>query len=217
MRPFLILATLLGIPLSLAAQSQQQAQGRVTGEVVNEAGEAIGNASVCYSVTYEHGSGSGCSSADGYGKFDIQVPLGANRIFAEKPAAGYLSDKEEGWGTSLHLSQSEPSAYVVLKIGANPAVLTFNVSAKDTGKPISHFSLRWFVINDEPGVRFSFSTNGNTVSVPPNQDVLLIVQAPGYRRWFYQDTASPGQPTLRLQPGEERTINADLEAISPQN
>jgi hypothetical protein len=215
MRLFLILATLLGIPLILVAQSE--GHGRVTGDVVNEAGEAIGDASVCYSAKYEHGSGSGCSSADAYGKFDIEVPFEANRIFAEKPAAGYLSDKQEEWGVSLHLNQSEPSAHVVLKMGAYPAQLTFNVSAEDSGKPISQFTLRWFVINDDPGVRFSFATNGNAVSVPPNQDVLLIVQAPGYRRWFYQDAASPGQPTLRLQSGEHRTINAELEPLSPQN
>lgn len=51
----------------------------------------------------------------------------------------------------------------------------------------------------------------NRVLVPPNVDVLLIVQADGYERWFYTDVALASRPVIRLSSGEQRTIDAELE------
>ena len=51
----------------------------------------------------------------------------------------------------------------------------------------------------------------NRVLVPPNVDVLLIVQTHGYERWFYTDVALASRPVIRLSSGEQRTIDAELE------
>jgi hypothetical protein len=55
-------------------------------------------------------------------------------------------------------------------------------------------------------------TSRKEASVPPDTDLLVIVQAPGYKRWFYTDPSSPSKPTLRLHSGEERTLDAELDA-----
>jgi len=41
--------------------------------------------------------------------------------------------------------------------------------------------------------------------LPPNVDVLLIVEARGYERWFYADVALASRPVIRLSSG--RTEN----------
>jgi hypothetical protein len=73
------------------------------------------------------------------------------------------------------------------------------------------------VLEKDPAISFSFATNQNVVSVPSSRDLVLLVQAPGYKRWFYFDAANPGQPTARFASGEERTVDAELEPVETKN
>jgi len=243
MRSPLTVAILLVLSLAMFAQTPAQYQGRIVGTVVDDAGKPfpigddagkpLSNAVVCFAKIGDHPANKGCSPADARGQFNIHVPLEINRVYAEKPEAGYLDDEYlEQAGVAVSLSQAEPTAHVVLKMGPKPAQLTFNVSAKDTKKPIEHFWLTWLVfIGDPPqttdtpneetrrspsnSIRYTYSTPRNRVSVPSNRDVLVLVHARGYKHWLYLD-ANAGQPILRFQPGEERTIEAELEPVTVQ-
>ena len=48
--------------------------------------------------------------------------------------------------------------------------------------------------------------------IPPGIDVILAIQAQGYRRWFYIDP-STSQPILRVTSGEEKHIEVELEPL----
>lgn len=218
MRPLLLVASLLIACPPFFAQTQPPFQGRITGTVVNDAGEPIAHAMVCYTTVGPREIASGCSAADPQGRFDVEVPIQANRIYAQKPDDGYVSDDDsQKLSVAINLTQAEPTAHLSLSVGPKAGQITVNVTDKDTGKPIKDFRLRWFVVDDNPAIHFTFSTNGRVISVPSNKDVMLIVQAKGYHRWFHFDADNPAQPTLRLQPGEERSIDAALDPVPPQN
>lgn len=218
MRHLLLVASLLMACQPFFAQSQPPFQGRITGTVVNDSGEPIAQAMVCYSTVRPRQMTSGCRPADDQGRFDIEVPIETNRVYAQKPDEGYVSDNDlPKSAAAMNLTQAEPSAHLVLNVGPKAAQITVNVTAKDSGKPIADFRLRWFVISDDPAINFTYSTNEHVISVPSNKDVMLIVQAKGYRRWFCFDADDPAQPTLQLQPGEERVIDAALDPLPAKN
>jgi hypothetical protein len=120
-----------------------------------------------------------------------------------------LPGKQSDSGIQIKLSHENPVAHVVVRLGASPAHLTFNISDKNTGKAVASAVVRWVVIDDI--LTLSSQTSKNEISVPPDKDLLIIVRAPGCRRWFYTDPSSPSEPTLRLHSGEERTLDAELD------
>jgi hypothetical protein len=192
-------------------------EGRVIGTTVNDQGEPIAKAILCTSVVLSNSTRTNCGpKSNEHGQFDIRVPLETNRIYGQKPEGGYWHDpnvheaNQMDSGIQVKLSHENPVAHVVVRLGASPAHLTLNISDKNTGKAVASPVVRWAVIDDS-----SLETTETTkkdISVPPDKDVLIIVQAPGYRRWFYSDPSSPSQPTLRLHSGEERTLDAELDS-----
>ena len=239
---FLALSFLL--PVCVFAQTQPPYQGRVIGTIVDDAGRPFPssedanrpfpNAIVCFAQGHEHPRPRGCSPSDSHGHFDIRVPLETDRVYAEKPEAGYMEDEDlTKAGVAVNLSQADPTAHIVLKIGPKPAQLTFRVKGQETDKAIEGFRVKWIVFNDDPplppstpnsqardltnGIRFTYLSRKNQVSVPSNRDVLVWVHVPGYKHWFYVDAAHGSQPFLRFQPGEKRMIEVDLQALATQN
>ena len=118
--------------------------------------------------------------------------------------------KQSDSGIHIKLSHENPVAYVVVRLGVSPAHLTFNISDKNAGKAVASAVVRWVVVDDV--FMHPTQTSRKEASVPPDKDLLVIVQAPGYKRCFYTDPSSPSEPTLRLQSGEERTLDAELDA-----
>jgi len=223
MHRLLVVAQLIFVILvssTILAQTQVLYQGMVTGTVVDDAGQPVENPVVCFTVRKgDQPVSKGCTPAGFHGEFKMPVPLEAERVYAEKPDAGYLDDSDlRKVGMAVHLTEAQPTTRLTLKIGPKPARLTFQVTDKDSGKPVEKFRLSWMVFNEEPpGVRYTYSTARKEVFVPSNREVMVFVQAHGYRRWFYLDAVKSGQPTLLLQPGEQRTISAALESWTPQN
>lgn len=186
-------------------------QGRIVGSVVNDLNEPIASAILCTSVVRTNSANTTCGDkADKQGHFDITVPLETNRVSAQKPDAGYQQqDRPMEQGVRVELTELKPVAEVTVQIGPQPAEIDLNVPDKATGKPIDSFTVRWMRIDDETAA-FVKSTK-NPVSIPPNVDVLLIVQAHGYKRWFYTDLTSPSHPVLNLSSSDQRTVVAELE------
>jgi hypothetical protein len=181
------------------------------GTVVNDLNEPIGNAMLCTSIVRTNSSSTSCGQkADQQGHFDISVPLDTNRVFAQKADAGYLQPNQPmERGIRVELTELRPVAHVTVQSGPRPAEIDLRVTDKVTGKPVDSFTVRWMRIDDEPAT-FVESTN-NRVFVPPNVDVLLMLQARGYKRWFYTDLTSPSQPVLNLSSGDQRTVAAELQ------
>lgn len=207
------LVACLFIVSTCSAQSDDSAhpQGRIVGSVVNDLNEPIGSAILCTSIVHTNSANTTCGEkADKQGRFDISVPLETNRVFAQNPDAGFQPpSRPMEQGARVELTESKPVAEVTLQIGPRPAEIDLRVTDKATGKPIDSLTVRWMRIEDEPAT-FVESTK-NRVLVPPNVDVLLIVQARGYKRWFYTDLTSPSHPVLNLSSGDQRTVAAELE------
>ena len=192
-------------------------EGRVIGSTVNDQGEPIAKARLCTSVVLSNSSSTNCGpESDEHGQFDIRVPLETNRIYGQKPEGGYWHDANvhdingPEAGIRIKLSRENPVAHVIVKLGKIPAHLSFNISDRNTGKAVELATVRWIVIDDM--LTSPSETSKKEISVPPDKDLLIIVQAPGYKRWFYTDPSSPSEPTLRLHSGEERTLDAELDA-----
>jgi hypothetical protein len=219
MRSLCVAATLVILSQLLIAQDDKTAQpeGRVIGTTINDQGEPIANVLLCTSEVKPQSSSARCDPrSDEHGRFDIPVPLETNRIYGQKPEAGYWHDatahesNQMESGVHIKLSHENPVAHVVVRLGASPAHLIFNINDKNTGKAVASSVVRWAVIDD--AFLTPTETTKKEISVPPDKDILIIVQAPGYRRWFYSDPSSPSQPTLRLHSGEERTVDAELDS-----
>jgi hypothetical protein len=221
--------------LLLAAQDDKTVlnEGRIIGTTVNDQGEPIAKARLCTSIVKSNSSHTNCGpESDEHGQFDIRVPLETNRIYGQKPEGGYWHDANvhdingPEAGVRIKLSRENPTAHVVVKLGKIPAHLTVNISDRNTGKEVDSATVRCVVIDDmltQPSeTTKGYLLHGHAdvvlartkkeISVPPDKDLLIIVQAPGYRRWFYTDPSSPSQPTLRLHSGEEKTLDAELDA-----
>jgi hypothetical protein len=55
-------------------------------------------------------------------------------------------------------------------------------------------TVRWIVIDDM--LTNPSETSKNEISVPLDKDLLIIVHASGYKRWFYIDPSNTSGPTL---------------------
>ena len=214
MRSFWLAATLVVLSQLLIAQNDKTRlkEGRVIGTTINDQGEPIAKARLCTSIYKIQSGTTECGpQSDEHGQFDIRVPLETNRIFGEKPEGGYWhANKTPDAGVHIALSRQEPVAHVIVNLGASPAHLIVNISDKATGKAVDSSTVRCIVLDDSRPA--PIDTTKKNISVPPDVDLLIVVQAPGYKRWFYTDPSNPSQPTLRLHSGEERTLEAELDS-----
>jgi hypothetical protein len=219
MRPLSLFVVFLAIPVIAQSVSTSPALGHIVGKVVNQAGEPVAKARLCWGHYDERGGASTCGNeADDEGRFNLRVALDTNRVWAEKPSDGYLSDSDfSKLGQSISITPQKPTAHLVVKLGARPGHITFNVVDKNSGLPIKGFEILVAVV-DEHSILTRFEVRDQPlVAIPPDNDLLILVQANGYRRWFYMDGATAGQPTVRLESGEERNVEADLEPKSAHN
>lgn len=110
------------------------------------------------------------------------------------------------------LTADAPTAQVRLKIGPKPSELKFDVKDKLTGKAIDWFGVRWIAVDDSR--LFSLDSQTQRTLIPPGTDVIVEVHATGYKRWFFIDPSDPSRPTLRLEPGEVRELQIELEPLA---
>jgi hypothetical protein len=178
---------------------------------VNASGETIPQARLCWGSFNDRGGGSTCGTeADNDGNFSLQVSLDTNRVWADKPSDGYWSDVQVAEsGVVVKLTPQKPSTSVVIKLGASPGHINFNIVDKNAGSPIKDFHISVATLDQTIATRAQLC-NQSSIAVPADKDVLIMVEANGYKRWFYMESGA-SQPTVRLQSGEERNVEADLE------
>lgn len=208
MKFFRIFALALSTVAVAQKNQQSQTQGHITGTVVNDDGEAIPQATICTSINKTNSGSTSCGPlTDEHGNFDIAVPLATTGIFAEKSQAGYWHDGRVGSEMPISLTENEPTAHVIIKVGARPAKVNVTATNKNTGKPVEACEVRWITVSD--GRTFLTSFKGSfLILIPPNTDLVLVVTAPGYKTWMYSE-GSPSEP-LRFHSDEERDITAEL-------
>lgn len=204
-------------PLPNAPDGKQQ--GRIVGTVVNEAGEPIREAMLCTRITYPNGSTNSCGSTqtDENGAFQItQMPFGNIGVYAEAVRQGYWREGEAARTQMVTLTAKAPVAHVALKVGPKPGELIVNVTDKMTGKAVDSFFVR--LIKDSTGYCSGVGnfekepgSSGARVPIGPATEAIVEVSARGYKNWFYSNPSDPSRPVLRLESGEERSLEVQLE------
>lgn len=218
MRALWMFPVLIALPLIAQSVPNPPNSGRIIGQVVNDAGEPIAKARLCWGHYGDNFGSSTCGGreADDQGHFTIPVPVDTNRIWAEKPADGYWTNVDMATSVlTLSLTPQRPSAHILIKLGSKPARVNFNVVDRNTGGPIKDFDISVASVDQSISTRAQ-TFNQSSIAIPPDKDVLIIVQANGYKRWFYMESGG-SQPTVRLQSGEERNVEADLEPEAKRN
>lgn len=227
MRPTWITALLVLAALPTSAQTgpspnspDVKQQGRIVGTVVNDAGEPIREAELCTRITTPNGSTGSCggTNTDDKGAFAIsQLPLSKIEVYARAGLQGYLQEDAAIEKQTVTLTRQAPMARVTLTVGPKPGVLIINVTNKATGKALNSFFVRLIA---ESGGYCSGSGNfrrlynsGEAVLVPVGSatEAIVEVSAQGYKSWFYSDPSDPSRPVLRLESGEERSLEVQLE------
>jgi hypothetical protein len=89
-----------------------------------------------------------------------------------------------------------------------------NVTDRQTGKRVDTFFVRWITDTSSAcsgnGNFMRAGTSGVRVSIRAATDMLIEVSATGYKSWYFSDPSDPSRPVLRLESGEEKTLNAEL-------
>jgi hypothetical protein len=195
-----------------------QPEGRIIGVVTNDDGEPIGGASLCTRIVNPNGDSTSCggTQSGAKGQFEIRsMPMGKIGVYAHKEMDGYWQDNEATkMMKTVQLTPELPTARVVLKIGQKPAGLIVNVTDRQTGKPVDTFSVRWITdtssVCSGNGIFGRAGTSGVRVPIRAATDVVVEVSATGYKSWYFSDPSDPTRPVLRLESGEEKTLNAEL-------
>jgi len=143
--------------------------------------------------------------------------LSGEPSFARRSGALTQAVEAGYWNENLNASQKvtltpqEPVANVILNVGARPAELTVVVKDKDTGNPVQSCTIR----STQGNHTFIMSEMATAVMrLRPAMDAMIQVSAPGYKNWYYIDPADPSQPVLRLQAGEQKSLDVELIAKS---
>jgi hypothetical protein len=217
-----VLLTLTACPLWAQTQIDQpptgRPEGRIVGVVTNDDGEPIGGARLCTRIAIPNGNSTSCgrTQSGAKGEFEIRsMPMGKIGVYAHKDMDGYWQGNEATkMMKTVQLTPELPTARVVLKIGQKPAGLIVNVTDRQTGKPVDTFTVRWitdtFSACSGDDIFEGAGTSGVRVPIRAATDVLLEVSAVGYKNWFFSDPSDPSRPVLRLESGEEKTLNAEL-------
>jgi hypothetical protein len=91
--------------------------------------------------------------------------------------------------------------------------LIVSVTDKTTGKAVDSFFVR--LIADTTGYCSGTGqqAGSSSVRVPVGAatETVVEVSAKGYKNWFYSDPSNPSRPVLRLESGEERSLEVQLE------
>jgi hypothetical protein len=197
----------------------QSGEGTITGTVVDEQGTPISGATVWCSVDEgQHMNSTSSGLSDKTGKFQIEhLPWNTYTISATKHADGY-GGSSQLVSEPVILTSEHPSATVVVKLGPKEGILLPTVSDKVTGERLFDFTVHSTVEEFEGQTHNTSSGNWGVsrwtkqVLLPSNKDVMLHITKPGYRPWWYMDPSQPNGPgILRLQPGEVRELNIELE------
>jgi hypothetical protein len=219
MRGYWPAMVLLFIATSLmcAQTGPQSSTGRIAGTVLNEEGQFAERANVCTSITHGNTTSINCQHAltDKDGRFHMEkVEFGTYALFAINEGEGY-SIANQSPGQKVRVTAENPWASVTIRLRPGGGVLIGSVRDKITGEPLkTAINLQYIAPDGEAAGNTRKETSGDgefRATVPTGLDLLIVVSAPGYKGWVYTDPSDASRPVLRLQPGEHRSLEVEME------
>ncbi len=218
-RKAIILGLLFASAVLVSAAKQKKSEGAITGVVSTEDGRAATNFRVC---TLEHRKYGGMeqtqtcclATTNSEGQFTIEhLKPGTYEVLAINDTEGYSLGNQSP-GQDVTINQKNPSPNITLQLHNKGAIVVAAITDKNTGKPLRNAVLEYTGIDCEAVGNILRDFEGRYyLAVPPNCNVVLIARTKGYRGWIYTDPANPSAPFLRLQPGERKAFDIQLEAL----
>jgi hypothetical protein len=196
-------------------QDAEPVHGVIRGKVIDETGAPVKGILV-FSVKTEvlghyfekH------FKTDSAGAFTIQpVGAGTHRIYAKNEAMGYpptdFGFYSEGRTTpTAKISTGSREAEVVVVVGPKCGVLYGTARDSVTGRLVQG-GVRLFRPG-QPDRYFESGFSGDyEILIPPNEPIMVEIQAPGYEVWGLDRSSEPELFSgIKLRPGERRELNA---------
>jgi hypothetical protein len=188
------------------------------GIVLNEEGQPVEHARICTTIYERHGSTTGCHGYSGKdGQFELDHwPMGTLSLFAIKPEEGY-TDATKRSTAKVSLTPEALLAVVTVKLGSKAGILAGSVKDRNTGITVKGLKLTYIAVDGYisgcASELNSSSSSGSSfeIPLPTAVDLIVFLSAPGYKTWVYTDTSNDSRPLLRLQSGERRSLDIELE------
>jgi hypothetical protein len=209
----------LAFGLAISSTAQTADSGSICGTVLDENGQPAKDILMTAVYLGAHSGPSPASRSDDSGHYClVNVPYGENVPAADDPKHGYPNPQYSFYASGIdnkeapnvaHLSAEHPRATIDVRIPYKAAFLTIHLTDAITGKPQSALFYKLSAQTD-PQRHYMFGSRSaaDALLLPPNENVLLKVSAPGYREWPYDN--SPGY-LLNLLPGERKIIKVSLQ------
>lgn len=115
-------------------------------------------------------------------------------------------------GKRVTLSPAALQEHVNWRIPFKAGFLRVIVTDARTGQPVEHINTKLSVRSNE-SFRYSHGTRpGSPILLPPNEDILITVSAPGYESW--PGAKGPGR-LINIKPGATQTLEVRLKPTAP--
>jgi uncharacterized surface anchored protein len=160
------------------------------------------------------------TTTDSKGQFTVEhLKAGTYHLFAINEAEGYsMQNQKPGQEVTIDTNQPWPNVVITIRQDGRDGILIGPVTDKLTGRIIPNATVHYTAIDSDGGSGFADLTSSLAetvpVPVPSNCDLLVVVMAKGYRGWVYADPSNSSRPTLRLEPGERKELDVQLEPLN---
>jgi hypothetical protein len=199
-------------------------RGKVLGKVLNEQGQPVVGAKVFLTLSDNapHIGGIRHSLTDGDGLFSIpDLAFAVYRVDTEAETEGFAHTYWAFYTAGLPpvtvaLTSKAPVADLVLIVGPKAGMITGSISDAVTGNPL-HANFHLWRIKDSHSSLEQSAPSEFQVLIPPNVEVGISVQAPGYHEWYYPGTpdAASLASHLVLRSGQKMAIDVRLLPNAP--
>jgi hypothetical protein len=208
---------LLLVGSSALGQNSEMQLGSICGTVLNENGSATSSIRVSPFYIGAHSGGVPFARTDEQGHYCLRgLPFGDYDMTADDPDKGYPSMTSGFFPTTplrsrLSLSATDLNEHADWKIPYRAGFVKVDLVDAQSGKPIvpMFFDL---VVQSRPEVGHMYGSTASTTAllVPPNEDVIVTIHAPGYRK----DTdKEPQRTVVNLLPGETKELHIPLQPL----
>ena len=145
--------------------------------------------------------------------FEIQhLAMGTFLVSAVKEEDGYAAfNQAAGDHNKVVLTLQEPTANVTIKLGPKAGMLIGSVRDSVTGKRVDKIRVLYTAATDERvggGTASGYMGGNFSLNLPTATDFVIIVTAPGYKPWIYNDPVEG--LSLHLAPGEQKSVDIEM-------
>jgi hypothetical protein len=208
---------LLLVGSSAFGQNADLPQGSICGTVLNENGSPASAVKVSPDYLGPHSGVVPFARTDELGRYCLTgLALGDYYMTADDPEKGYPSTASGFFSTEpkrsqVKLSSTNLNGRADWKIPYKAGFVKVELVDAQSGKQIVPMFFE-LLVQSRPEVGHMFGSAGSTTPllVPPDQDVVVTIHAPGYRQGTDKE---PQRTVVNLRPGEIKKLHIALQLL----